>query len=123
MTTSRMASDGRIDGALMNEAGRWMVAIDDPEAATVACARVSSHDQKRGPDRQIARIPEWAAANDIKVDRFVRKVASGLTDRRRQLDKLLRDPRCRRIIADHRETSGAFRGHARRPSHTPALNR
>jgi predicted site-specific integrase-resolvase len=31
-----------------------MVAIDDPHAATVACARVSSHDQKRDLDRQVA---------------------------------------------------------------------
>ena len=64
-----MASEDRIDGALMNKAGRWMVAIDDPETATVACVRVSSHDQRGDLDRQLARAPEWAAANNIKIDR------------------------------------------------------
>ena len=69
MTTWRMASEGRIDSALMNAVGRRMVAIDDPEMATVACARVSSHDQKGVLDRQVARTLELAAANNIKIDR------------------------------------------------------
>ena len=123
MTTRRMGFERRIDGAFMNEAGRWMVAIDDPETATVACARVSLHDQKRGPDRQIARIPEWAAANDIKVDRFVRKVGPGLNDRRKQLNRPLRDPRFQRIVADHGKRLARFGRHERRTSYTPALNR
>jgi predicted site-specific integrase-resolvase len=63
-----MASEGRIDGALTNEACRCMVANDDPEAATVAFARVSSHEQKGVLDRQVARTLKLAAAKNIKVD-------------------------------------------------------
>mgnify|MGYP006422291375 CR=1 FL=1 len=84
----------------MNDAGRWMVEIDDPETETVAYARVASPDQKSDLDRQIARIAEWAAANDIKIDRFVREVGSGLTDQRKQPTELLRDPRCQRIVVE-----------------------
>ena len=51
-----------------------MVEIDDPETETVAYVRVSSHDQKSDLDRQIARIAEWAAANDVKIDRYVREI-------------------------------------------------
>ena len=111
MTAWRRASEGRIEGAFVNDAGRWMVEIDDPETETVAYARVSSPDQKSDLDRQIARIAEWAAANDIKIDRFVREVASGLNDQRKQLTKLLRDPRCQRIVVEHRERLARFGVH------------
>ena len=69
-----------MEGAFQNDASRWMVEIDDPQTEKVAYARVSSHDQKSDLDRQIARIAEWAAAHDIKIDRFVREVGSGLND-------------------------------------------
>ena len=111
MTAWRRASEGRIEGAFRNDAGRWMVEIDDPETETVAYARVSSHDQKHDLDRQIARIAEWAATNDIKIDRYVREIGSGLNDRRKQLTKLLRDPRCRRIVVEHRERLARFGVH------------
>ena len=58
MTAWRMASNGRIEGAFRNDAGRWMVEMDDPEIEAVAYARVSSRDQKHDLDRQIARIAE-----------------------------------------------------------------
>lgn len=111
MTAWRRASEGRIEGAFVNDAGRWMVEIDDPAIETVAYARVSSHDQKSDLDRQIARIAEWAAANDIKVDRFVREVGSGLNDQRKQLNKLLRDPRCVQLVVEHRERLARFGVH------------
>ena len=111
MTAWRMASNGRIAGAFRNDAGRWMVEIDDPELETVAYARVSSPDQKHDLDRQIARIAEWAAANDVKIDRYVREVGSGLNDRRRQLNKLLCDPRCVQLVVEHRERLARFGVH------------
>jgi putative resolvase len=111
MTAWRRASEGRIEGAFVNDAGRWMVEIDDPAIETVAYARVSSHDQKSDLDRQIARIAEWAAANDIKIDRFVREVGSGLNDQRKQLNKLLRDPRCVQLVVEHRERLARFGVH------------
>ncbi|MBK1670605.1 hypothetical protein CKO28_21525 [Rhodovibrio sodomensis] len=108
MTAWRMASNGRIDGAFRNDAGRWRVEIDDPETETVAYARVSSHEQKSDLDRQIARIAEWAAGNDIKIDRFVREVGSGWNDQRKQLTKLLRDPRFVQLVVEHRERRARF---------------
>jgi putative resolvase len=111
MTAWRRASEGRIEGAFRNDAGRWMVEIDDPETETVAYARVCSHDQKSDLDRKIARIAEWAAANDIKIDRFVREVGSGLNDQRKQLTKLLRDPSCVQLFVEHRERLARFGVH------------
>ena len=111
MTAWRMASNGRIEGAFRNDAGRWMVEINDPEIETVAYARVSSHDQKHDLDRQIARIAEWAAANDVEIDRYVREIGSGVTDQREQLDKLLRDPRCVQLVVEHQQRLARFGVH------------
>jgi putative resolvase len=50
---------------------------------------VSSHDQKAGLDRRVAKIAEWATRSRVKVERYVREIGSGLTDQRRERAGLL----------------------------------
>ena len=105
MTAWRMATAGSIEGARTSPAGRWVVDVQDPEPPkpTVAYARVPSHDQKHDLDRQVARIAEWAAASGTRIDRYVRDIASGLNDKRRELGALLADPQDGTIIVEHRD--------------------
>lgn len=72
MTAWRLATRGEIPNASLSPVGHWFVEIDAPEdrRQTVAYARVSSHDQKADLDRQIARIAEWAAKEDVRIDRY-----------------------------------------------------
>ncbi|GJE50954.1 hypothetical protein GOFOIKOB_4008 [Methylobacterium tardum] len=107
MTAWRMATTGRVPGARLSPAGRWVVDVADPRL-TVAYARVSSHDQKSDLDRQVARIAEWAAASGIRIDRYVREIGSGLNDRRKQLASLLSDPKVGTIVVEHRDRLAQF---------------
>jgi putative resolvase len=110
MTAWRMAVGGRIEGAAVSPAGRWMVEVSDPEPArrTVAYARVSSHDQKGDLDRQVARLAEWAASSGTRIDSYVREIGSGLNDRRRGLAALLSDPQVGTIAVEHRDRLARF---------------
>jgi putative resolvase len=110
MTAWRMATAGSIAGARTSPAGRWVVDVVDPEPPklTVAYARVSSHDQRHDLDRQVARIAEWAAASGTRIDRYVREMASGLNDKRRDLGTLLADPQVGTIIVEHRDRLARF---------------
>jgi putative resolvase len=105
-----MATAGSIAGARTSPAGRWVVDVVDPEPPklTVAYARVSSHDQRHDLDRQVARIAEWAAASGTRIDRYVREMASGLNDKRRDLGTLLADPQVGTIIVEHRDRLARF---------------
>ena len=54
--------------------------------------RVSSADQAADRDRQRQRLRDYAAANADSVAKAVSEMASGLTDHRPTLSKLLMDP-------------------------------
>lgn len=110
MTAWRLMSSGRVPGAAVSPAGRWMVEVEDPEPVrqVVAYARVSSHDQKQDLDRQVARIAEWAAGSGMRIDRYAREIGSGLNDRRRELSALLADPSVGTIVVEHRDRLARF---------------
>ncbi len=110
MTAWRMASSGRIPGASLSLAGNWVVEVDDPEPIrlTVAYARVSSHDQKADLDRQVARIAEWSARSNMRIDRYVREIGSGLNDKRREMSALLADPTVATIVVENRDRLARF---------------
>ena len=109
MTAWRRAAAGEIPGAFLSEAGRWLIEIsDNTKTSVVAYARVSSHDQKADLDRQVARLAEWAAAQGITINRFVREIGSGLNDKRRELNQLLADPVVTTLVVEHRDRLARF---------------
>ena len=88
-----------------------MVEIDDPEPekTTAIYARVSSHGQKADPDRQISRMAVYATQAGLKVDKVVSEIGSGLSGKRRELARLLADPRVGVILVEHRYRLARFR--------------
>lgn len=79
--------------------------ITENETANIVAlyARVSSHDQKKDLDRQIARLLIYANNRGLKVGRTVTEIGSGLNGHRSKLLKLLSDTKIRTIIVEHRD--------------------
>ena len=71
-------------------------------------ARVSSADQQAGLDRQRQRLRDYAAAKGYIVAKAVSEMASGLTDHRPQLSKLLTDPTIGTIVVEHQDRLTRF---------------
>jgi predicted site-specific integrase-resolvase len=66
-------------------------------------ARVSSHDQKKDLDGQIARLSAYAAAQGLLVSTVVTEIGSGLNGHRPKLMKILSDAGVSTIIVEHRD--------------------
>src|SRR5215469_12787523 len=72
-------------------------------------ARVSSADQAADRDRQRQRLRDYAAANGDSIAKAVRETASGLTDQRPQLSRLLTDPTTiGTLVVEHRDRLTRF---------------
>lgn len=69
----------------------------------VLYARVSSADQKSDLDRQIARLAVFAAENKMRVTEVVKEVGSGLNGHRRGLMRVLRNPKFKTVVVEHRD--------------------
>lgn len=109
MTAWRKATSGLIPGSIINPAGRWVVEVAETGPhLVVAYVRVSSDDQKFDLDRQVARIAEWASGEKVVIDRYVREIGSGLSDRRKELDRLLGDSAIKTIVVEHRDRLARF---------------
>jgi putative resolvase len=76
--------------------------------AVVVYARVSSHDQHAGLDRQVARLTAWASAQDLLVGQVVCEVGSGLNGKRPKLRRVLSDPDAKVIVVEHRDRLARF---------------
>jgi putative resolvase len=69
---------------------------------------VSSHDQRHDPDRQVARLTEWATVNGHAVGEVVTGVGSGLNGKRAKLRRVLSDPSASVVIVEHRDRLARF---------------
>jgi putative resolvase len=74
----------------------------------VIYARVSSHDQRSGLDRQVARLTEWATEHGLSVDEVVVEVGSGMNGKRRKLARLLADASAATVVVEHRDRLARF---------------
>ena len=85
-----------------------------PDAVTVAAgegglglyARVSSHDQGAGLDRQVARLAARAARSGQPVARIEAEAGSGMNRARSKARRMLADPRVRTVALEHRDRLG-----------------
>lgn len=110
LTAWRYATAGKMPGAYKNPTGQFIVEIEEPEPETYAAlyARVSSHDQKADLDQQIARLATHAANAGLKVGKVVMEIGSGLSDKRRELTKLLAVPAVGTIVVEHKDRLARF---------------
>jgi putative resolvase len=69
-------------------------------------ARVSSHDQKAGLERQVARLTRWAATTGRPVVRVESEIASGVNGARPKAKRLLADPAVTTVVVEHRDRLG-----------------
>lgn len=91
--------------------GMWLIHDPKYEAAptmpnmgrTVCYVRVSSSDQKNDLQRQADRLKAFAVNLGIKDAQVVTEVGSGVNDKRRKLNQLLKDSTVTTIIVEHRD--------------------
>ena len=89
----------------------WLIHDPKYEAApkpatagrTVCSARVSSSDQKDDLQRQADRLKAFAVNLGIMDAEVVTEIGSGMNDRRRKLNRLLKDPTVATLIVEHRD--------------------
>ncbi len=77
--------------------------------STVVYVRVSSSDQAKDLERQVARLTAWATARGHAVDAVITEIGSGLNGKRRKLLRLLADPQAGIILVEHRGPADAVR--------------
>lgn len=83
-------------------------AIDENPKNVALYARVSSHDRRSDLDRQLARLSQYAAEQDLHVVEAVAEVGSGLNGTRRKVLRLLRDSNVQAIVVEHRDRFARF---------------
>jgi len=84
------------------------VPMDEKPSAVALYARVSSHDQRKDLDRQLARLSRYAAEQGLHVVESVAEVGSGLNGKRRKLLRLLSDAKIGAIVVEHRDRFARF---------------
>src|SRR5258708_23303194 len=99
---------GQLD-AYQLPTGTIIVREATPSATGVALyARVSSAEQKAEVTRQLHWLRDYAAARGYQVVSEVTEIASGLTDERPRLTKLLTDAQVGVIVVEHRDRLTRF---------------
>src|SRR5258705_13615251 len=99
---------GQLD-AYQLPTGTIIVREAKPSATGVALyARVTSAEQKAEVTRQLQRLRDDAAARGYQVVSEVTEIASGLTDERPKLTKLLTDAQVGVIVVEHRDRLTRF---------------
>lgn len=73
-----------------------------PQAVAIY-ARVSSNDQKKDLDRQVARLALFANSKGWSVVQTITEVGSGLNGHRPKLIKLLTNSKVKIILIEHRD--------------------
>jgi predicted site-specific integrase-resolvase len=116
LTARRWFHAGQIPGAYQLPTGT--IIVPDPEPPTkketkglnIIYARVSNNSRRHTDlEYQAQRLVEYAMANGYTIDRVIKEVGSGLNDKRKQLDSLLRsDANIKRIIIEHRDRLTRF---------------
>ena len=104
-TAWRWFKEGKLPvRAEQTKTGTILVTEHTVETHDVAIyARVSSHDQKKDLDRQVARLVLFANARGWSVTQTVIEIGSGLNGHRPKLMKLLTCPSIKMILVEHRD--------------------
>lgn len=66
-------------------------------------SRVSTQQQKEDGERQLSRLTTYATNKGYNITKSDIEIASGLTDNRKKLNKLLTDDNIDKIIVEHKD--------------------
>lgn len=107
---------GKIEGAVMRNGGIYVpLEKDDTESrdqlAAVTYARVSSSQNKANLIPQSERLYNYSTARGYQVQRQVKEVGSGLNDKRKQLESLLKDDSWTILVVEHKDRLTRFGFH------------
>jgi putative resolvase len=103
-TAWRMFKTGRLPVSARQYPTGTIIVDERPQEDGVALyARVSSHDQRKDLEAQLGRLAAVAASRGMKVVGTASEVGSGLNGHRRGLMRLLRDPKVRTVMVEHRD--------------------
>lgn len=107
---------GKIEGAVMRNGGIYVpLEKDDAESrdqlAAVTYARVSSSQNKANLISQSERLYNYSTARGYQVQRQVKEVGSGLNDKRKQLESLLKDDSWTILVVEHKDRLTRFGFH------------
>ncbi len=86
-----------------NEAG-----TTSQHKSTAIYARVSSHDQKKDLDGQVARLSMYAANHGLVVTQVLTEIGSGLNGKRKKLLSTLADQSIDVILVEHKDRLTRF---------------
>jgi putative resolvase len=90
--------------AQQTKTGTILIKDETPQSNIVAIyARVSSADQKKDLDQQIARLVLYANAKGWVVAQTITEIGSGLNGHRPKLMKLLTNSNIKIILVEHRD--------------------
>lgn len=91
-------------GAIIVHDPKYEITPTTPQAGRTVCyARVSSSGQKNDLQRQADRLKAFAVNLGVKDAQVVTEIGSGVNDKRRALNQLLKDPTVVTIIVEHRD--------------------
>jgi predicted site-specific integrase-resolvase len=79
-----------------------------PFKSTAIYSRVSSHDQKKDLDAQVARLSIYAANNGLIVTQVLTEIGSGLNGKRKKLLTVLADQSIDIILVEHKDRLTRF---------------
>lgn len=107
---------GKIEGAVMRNGGIYVpLEKDDAESrdqlAAVTYARVSSSQNKANLISQSERLYNYSTARGYQVQRQAKEVGSGLNDKRKQLESLLKDDSWTILVVEHKDRLTRFGFH------------
>lgn len=100
---------GKLEGAFKDEFGRVILPDNCKREPYVVCyARVSSSENKKTLDSQLARLTAFANAKGYIVKEAVKECGSGLNDTRKKLLRILNNPVVTKIIVEHKDRLTRF---------------
>jgi predicted site-specific integrase-resolvase len=101
---------GKIEGASKTETGR--VLLTEPTVAVVPkaaiYARVSSSENKSNLASQAERLQHYATARGWPVVSVTSEIGSGVNDKRKKLEHLLKQPDWNILVVEHKDRLTRF---------------
>lgn len=90
-----------------------IVVFDDQEQhinsnSVILYARVSSSENKSNLENQLTRLRNYASAKGYIVVKEVKEIGSGLNDKRKQLEDVLKRDDYSKIIVEHKDRLARF---------------